>query len=340
MRSRIARASMWVRFFSACAFLCLGGLTSACADTSETATLSSLTALPSPSSAPPLEDGVWEATPIAAVPAEAPTSAPTSAAITTPTPSATLVPTPDFLTPLPTIAISDQQRRENIATLMHPNPTCDLPCWWGIVPGTSQASEVAQSLTAKGFWATASYAHVYIGYNIYLDFVTNADAISSLTVSSSLYEGDDRRVYVENWQRYWPEAILDRYGLPQRVYLYHPFQFDSGGGPGFHLLLAYEDRGFVIEYWGNAEYLGDARYRACFVPEQIFDFTLHLFQPGTNGNTSLETILPPLSVSHIAGPDEVYDLISWKGATGMDLEALAELFSGGPATGCAEFTSQ
>lgn len=315
-------------------------LTSACSDTSGNPALSSLTAPAKPSSVLTSEVEVWEATPIATARLKAPAVAPTSTATTTTASSPTLTPTPNFLTPLPTIAISDEQRRANIVTLMQPNPTCDLPCWWGIVPGKSHAPEVAQSLTAEGFWATASYAHVYIGYNIYLDLVTNADTISSLTVSSSLYEGDDRRAYLENWQHYWPEAILDRYGLPQRVYLYHPFQFDSGGGPGFHLVLAYEDRGFVMEYWGNAEYLGDARYRACFVPERIFDFTLHMFQPGTNGNTSLGSILPPESVSHIAGPDVVYDLISWEGATGTSLEAFGDLFKTEGSEACFDFTSQ
>lgn len=313
-------------------------LASACADTSGPPVGSGLTALPSPSSALTSEAVVWEVIPIAT--AEAPMEAPTSTATTTPKLGPALTPTPNFPTPLATIALSEGQRRENVATLMQPNPTCDLPCWWGIVPGKSPASEVAQNLTAQGFRASASYAHVYAGYNTYLDFVTNADTIHSLTVSSSLYEGDDRRAYLENWQRYWPEAMLERYGLPQRVYLYHSFQFDSGGGPGFHLLLVYEDRGFVIEYWGKAEYLGDTSYRACFVPEKIFDFTLHLFQPDTNGDTTLESILPPISVSHIAGPEEVYNLISWEGATGMDLEALAELFTGGSAAGCVDFTSQ
>jgi hypothetical protein len=172
-----------------------------------------------------------------------------------------------------------------------------------------------------------------------MDFEVDSDIVTALTITSSLTEGDDRTVYAENWRNFEPSAFVKRHGPPEEVYVYHPFQFDSGGGPAFHILVSYEDQGFVIEYWGAAEHLGESRYRACPMLANIGAIRLPLFQPGTRADV-ISGILPPDSISHIAGPDRVYDLISWEGATGTNLDAFYHLFNAERSEICFEFASE
>lgn len=326
-----------VRLFGTCCLLLCGlTLLSACTSPSETNSIGGSTTVQIP-----VATNVTEirSTPLATPTAEATAKAPTRAVAATPTLTLPATPTSGPLTPLPTIAITDDQRREIVAELMRRNGGCDLPCWWGIYPGTTLVQDVAENLSSKGFLASTSFAGIYAGHNIYMDFEVESDAITALTITSSLTEGDNRAVYAENWQNYEPGAFVKHHRPPEEVYVYHPFQFDPGGGPAFHMLISYEDQGFVIEYWGAAEHLGENRYRACPILANIGAIRLHLFRPGTKADIISE-ILPADSVSHIAGPDTVYDLINWERATGTNLDAFYELFNAEKSEACFDFVSE
>jgi hypothetical protein len=326
-----------IRLFGTCCVLLCGLiLLFACTTSSQTNGIGGSAAVITPVSTNVTEIG---SAPLATFTAEATAGAITRAVTATPTLILPTTPTPGPLTPLPTIALTDEQRKENVAELLRSNGGCNLPCWWGIVPGTSSVQGVAADLTNKGFLASTSFAGIYVGHNIYMDFEVQSDTIAALTITSSLTEGDNRIVYTENWRKYEPSEFVRRHGTPEDVYVYHPFQFDSGGGPAFHILISYKDQGFVIEYWGAAEHLGENRYRACPILANIGAIRLHLFQPGTRADI-ISQILPVDSVGHIAGPGTVYDIISWEQATGTNLDAFHKMFSAEDSEVCFDFDSK
>jgi hypothetical protein len=220
---------------------------------------------------------------------------------------------------------------------------CRLPCWWSITPGLSKADEVKMALESYGFlWGDDDTARLRAGSIILaLQFEFEKDVVQAIHVRSedmSAFSSDSQPRFPEFWQPYGPAPVVNHYGRPSRVFVYHPFQFDAGGGPTVHLVLDYEEQGITIEYLGSAEYLGDNRYRTCATIETVGSIGLHLRQSGT-ANDVIEQLIPPDSVSHIAEPEKVYDRISWQSATGTDLESFYDLLQRSGEAPCFEFSS-
>lgn len=248
----------------------------------------------------------------------------------------------DTIQPQPTL--SSEEKIENLIALMDSQTWCRLPCWGSFVPGESTLKRARELLEPYGFlWGTDDTARMRASNIIlFLQFVTDGERIQSITVGSddmSAFSNTHLVQFDKFWEDYGISRLLRDYGSPSQVFVYHPFQFDSGGGPAYHLVLSYQDKGFVIEYGGPGEYLGGNVYKACPNGGNISGIRLHLFSPGTRENIVSE-ILTPESLSHIADEDTVYDLISWEGATGTSLETFTDLFKAEGSDACFEFTSQ
>jgi hypothetical protein len=248
----------------------------------------------------------------------------------------------DTIQPQPTL--SSEEKIENLMALMDSQTWCRLPCWWSFVPGESTIKSARELLEPYGFlWGTDDTARIRASNIVlFLQFLTDGERIQSITVGSddmSAFSDTHLVQFDKFWEAHGINRLLRDYGSPSQVFVYHPYQFDSGGGPAYHLVLSYQDQGFVIEYGGSGVYLGGNVFKACPKGGNISGIRLHLFSPGTRENLISE-ILPPESLSHIAGPDTVYDLINWEGATGTSLEAFGDLFKIEGSEACFEFTSR
>ncbi len=179
-------------------------------------------------------------------------------------PTATLppvVPTPT--TPQPTL--TGEQERAYVENMLEINGGCELPCWWGIVPG-GKTLEALERIKACGRPfpqqdGTSSYGagdfevlttedkldyHVDIGVS---DF---GGRIISIEVVGDIGSADSREGFVKAWQHYSVDQMLTRYGIPSTVRIQLSPRSEPGASLGYALTLAYERLGILISYRGEA----------------------------------------------------------------------------------------
>lgn len=305
----------------------------------------------------PSEDEIQTVETETSIPSEtavASTSSPDSQVTIRPT-STIVVPTftPTTVTELPTASpiplstatLTFEEKSEILAELMRTNGGCELPCWWGIVPGETNLEEIGTGFAERGFrvGATSIGMRGADDFGVFMEFDIEGTIIQSIHVGGDyLTDMEESSAYshafAQGWQPYGLEAVLSAYGAPTQVLIYSPFQADPGGGPSYHLLVFYENLGIEIEYIGSAEQLDGSRYRACPDLNDIWQIGLFLYQPSQVDNV-VERVLPPESVSFIAESETVYDLISWQEATGSSLDYFHETFST-LEDACFEFSNQ
>lgn len=175
--------------------------------------------------------------------------------IHTPQPSATSIapaltqtstpsPMTSLPTPMPTPTLTSKQKAENFTRLMTENGGCELPCWWGIIPGESKIETIAYQFVPQGFvwweeWQQLDASSSSSGAIV--TFVVEEKIIQSIKVGGR-GEGEE---FVQDWRHYSLDQVLTRYGTPSQVSVYYPWKADPG--PSFyHLLLFYETSGIEI----------------------------------------------------------------------------------------------
>lgn len=253
---------------------------------------------------------------------------------TSPPTSTTFLPTPSL-----TATLTYEKEVVVLAELMQKNGGCELPCWWGVVPGESNLEIIKADFTQKGLLVGSNSIGINGGYVVSVEFDTEEGIVQAISVRSSfLTDIHNRNAFLSGWQRYSLMNILSRHGVPSRVLVYHPFAFDSGGGSAYHLLVFYEDSGIVIEYRGEADQLNGDRFRTCPDLSNVGSIKLLLYQPHQVENV-VEIVLPLESIDYIASPETVYDVISWQQATGTSIEDFYETFRNAESGTCFEFSS-
>lgn len=271
-----------------------------------------------------------------------PTVTATLTALPAPRPLPTATPT---LTPTPTSAptLTNEQERAVQDELMQLDDSCRLPCWWGIVPNESRLDPALARLKRLGFrvWPSSAGMRPTDGFLTYLDFNSSEGVVTSIHVAGDYMIGEekslaDSQAFAHGWRDYSMAALLSRYGMPSRAFLYSPFRADPGGGPGYRLLLFYEHLGIVAEYHGLAEKLQGSWYRACVDLTNIHSIELFLYQPDTL-DSIIETVLPADSLSYLGTPDEVHGLVEWQQATGMRLEDFYAVLQSAENAPCIEY---
>ncbi len=262
----------------------------------------------------------------------------------TPTPSIVPdTPTPTVMSatvtakPTATATLSHEQIDANLTELMLTNDGCELPCWWGILPGEALMSSAREKLTALGAsWIGDLTSTIGIDWGMGIEFEVDDEIVQTIDIYSSYFPGIERDKYTQGWQPHSLTAVLEHYGLPTRVLVYKPFEADPGQ-PSYHLLVFYEDLGIEIDYIGSVEILGDNRYLACPDIADIWKVHMLLYQPSQVDDV-VERILPTSSISYIADPETVHEVISWQQATGTSLESFFETYSTSEGN-CFEFST-
>ena len=157
----------------------------------------------------------------------------------------TIVPTP---TQLPEI-------KQQIIQLFEPNPECQLPCWWGIVPGESTWD------FARHFLEPLSYG--ILGPHIYLDLPGLVNYLIRLPLPVDQYTpwSKDNQIYIVDTQTdivraiYAPAEDFEQYQIPGLLDIYGPpVDILFMGGHGFgdkyfvSLYMYYPAHGFLATH--------------------------------------------------------------------------------------------
>lgn len=196
-----------------------------------------------------------------------PNSVPSPMPTSSPAPSDTPIPTP-----LPTL--SQEDAKQKIDNLMKTNGGCQLPCLWGITPGKSllpetkyQFEQFMKLMAAKleGINGGAEFSYPDKGPfegafgSVYLRSKNN------FVVAMSL-EG-----YHTIAQNYAIQDVLQRYGLPDNIWIYTLRDSYGEGVLPFVITLDYSSHGFLVYYKGNGQPIyKSGSIRLCYPQNSIF----------------------------------------------------------------------
>jgi len=183
-----------------------------------------------------------------------------------------------------------------LSDLISTNGGCQLPCWWGIMPGKSSWVATRQFLetfsTYVGQGGTNEYhsygvKHVATSYTFeYKSPVQSAESFASFSVLDDVIIGIDVNSANEN-NEFQLHKLLADYGKPEHIYLQ---TYPAAPFPAipFRLLLSYPNRGISALYEFGAERVGK-EIISCQAPTQL---RLELWEPyrdyGIPGALSLE----------------------------------------------------
>jgi hypothetical protein len=239
----------------------------------------------------------------------------------------------------PKSTLSAEQRENQILELLQTNGGCELPCWWGIMPGTttwSQAQAFLEGLGVKtsidrtsgnaidhgtsGLSIASHSIHNGIGFTERAGIVQEIGIGSSSTNPSTNLSG-----WLEAWAGYSPKQIISKYGVPDRIWLMTSSQFHEPSGGSqmpYELWLFYDRLKFLIRYAGVVRYA--PIYRFC--PEYgengqlTAEISLNLADPANP--TPLETLSNALTIPGMT--DYIQPI---EKATGLTIEKFSSLFT-------------
>lgn len=248
-------------------------------------------------------------------------------------PSLTRPPSPSLVVNTPvttrTPTLTPEQEKAFVIDALTNNGGCELPCWWGIVPGEST---LATLVSKFGFYGNSfsqqDGSMLYDGpyfairdsaglddYYVNLQFFERNGVLQSIKVSSQALTKSKN--FSQDWRRYSIDQVLARYGTPSRIQV----QFVPGASPGYALTLVYEPSGFWIRYQGPATYDG-AMVRACPTFTEMKYIVLELQSPVAKA---------PVFQPDPAGYDR-----SLEEATGMSLKMFHDSFRNANTQTCLE----
>lgn len=169
------------------------------------------------------------------------------------TPTDTPVPTASW-TPLPTIPPSEFPDR--LLDLMDSNAGCELPCWWGIVPGETTTAEalyfltqfpmaIGELRTQEVFYKGESHNTSAFGFSI--------DIPSKLMGTIDVFSSDETvvsiLVHLEQYRKnYQLEQLLKSFGKPSEVYFSAQASSPIAKLAPTIFILDYREKGILVWY--------------------------------------------------------------------------------------------
>jgi hypothetical protein len=267
-------------------------------------------------------------------PSITPNTAP-AATITSTGSSTTVIPQPtatNILVLIPTPPGDDVTQQ--VLWLFETNNGCQLPCWWGIMPGQTEWSVAEEFLNRfdRGILGTSFTPGLeYYGASIPLPTEVFAEDRMELGISArnGIVELIDTRVSMGNTPpgyltQYTLPTFLTTYGQPAEVWLstyFAPFEHNE---LPFRLVLFYPDQGIAALYSDNGVKQGDV-VRGC--PQQGPASFLSLWDP-TQALT-FEEVKNGAAVFNV-------DFLLLEESTGMAVSAFYEAFKKSDNTTCLE----
>ena len=220
-----------------------------------------------------------------------PVSVPANTATRTYRPTVTLTPFPTITltpaitwTPLPTL--SEQEAQERVMQLLEANGGCELPCWWGVVPGSTKFSDASYQFDEFlikpeeifGLTILQSVPGTFKinnveGYTYYFPEIGTFDAAYGAV---NLISEDDLVIamILSGYQRisskYSILDVINNYGMPETIWVYTLRDSYGEGVLPFTITLDYSNQGFLIYYEGNGQPIyEEGVIRLCYQDKSI-----------------------------------------------------------------------
>jgi len=242
------------------------------------------------------------------------TKSETSSSVPQRTPIVLSTATPESATPPPLVAtpilmLSKSDAYERMANLLQDNAGCQLPCWWGLIPGKSPPQDMQSKLIPFNSIATANFlgptsGAIYLTYqkndldiDINLSYRPNAEQtiIEMIKISTQALRNVGNKTWVEFYGTseydellgvYSIQDILSKYGIPTQILVradiveinYTPSPADDVSPETFEITLLYPNQGIFVRYNARGERVGD-NIRGC--PTEAF-VELWLLSPDSN----------------------------------------------------------
>ena len=227
--------------------------------------------------------------------------------------------TPTAVPPVSTLSVAGA--KSLILELTKDNGGCELPCLWGLTPGSTSSHELDIFTTQFGIVGetnislhTSNYEDGgIISFNfsedisgIGIDFMYSKgnDETERLVMQSRSVTGEigqeeydfGREDYIQLLKYYELPQILVNYGSPSRV-LIAQFIDDPDYPPAkwlpFMILIIYEERGFIVKYTAPRETVGN-NFAGCPTKAHVEVYTWN-----KDYKYSLETAAPEIGSSWI-----------------------------------------
>jgi hypothetical protein len=210
-----------------------------------------------------------------------------SGATTTPVPIATR-------TPVPTL--TSDQVNDAVPDLLRTNGGCDLPCWWGVVPGQT-SHELAKSLfESKGIPLTVDNSTnvlLQVGHKANGDFAywlnttlsISDTGIIQIRISAEANGRQASLVYTQDFDTLRWDNLMAQLGQPSRVQLSVMHPSEPGAPFEYYLELGFDRASVEITYIGPADgsvVQGDS-LRLCPRFGQVSTMDLFLYSAESGG---------------------------------------------------------
>ncbi|MCP4535695.1 MAG: hypothetical protein GY832_00945 [Chloroflexi bacterium] len=204
--------------------------------------------------------------------------------------------------------------------MLETNSGCDLPCWWGVAPGQSEWQTVTNLIATLGFGIQMPHPDRLFDYTVNLDFSEKDGLVDSIQVHSEVFRGATSERFAQDWQRYSPDQLLSKYGVPSQVYIHMMPPIERDAPVYYTLWLVYDQVGFFIIYRGPASY-EPPTMQACPQFKEVTWIVLYLESPGLSQLFTDPSTNPPVTLEE---------------ATGMDMVMFYETFKNPDSDTCIE----
>lgn len=164
-------------------------------------------------------------------------------------------------TPTPKATFSPEEAEEakiKAIELYETNGDCQLPCWWGIVPGKTKwqtAQSLLSTLTNQiyiyGKGAESGSDSIYYA-NLFIDsFGVYSLLEQSYTIKNEVIERIEVGIESTTVLNYKLSSILSTYGEPSEIWL-SSYGHDDFGEIPFTVVLFYSEDVMLLKYYTNA----------------------------------------------------------------------------------------
>jgi hypothetical protein len=226
----------------------------------------------------------------------------------------TLSPVPPTETPMPTLSMDLAGAR--FEELLRTNGNCQLPCWWGIVPGKTSFLDAKKTLIPLsgiflynefGYRFNTGVGSFNMSYpietndlllDVHFSTLSDKNEVFILELSSQVLHhitaGAENvyndQTYLALMKNYTLQSILSTYGKPEQVVFRMDIIVDNYDLPAYlEMRLLYPDKSIFVKYKMDARLNGD---QVVTCPTQSF-ISLWLIPAGSE--TRYQQILTSLS---------------------------------------------
>ncbi len=258
---------------------------------------------------------------------------------------------PTFPQALPTVtllpALPADEAEKLILELLQTNGNCELPCWWGLIPGKTRAQDTKFFL--ERLRNTYYYFSIFKDKGGYVDLWmlsdnlivrpvldyeinTNDKTLELLSVSLDIVRKIDNGYEIaygdplnaQLLRLYTLPQILSSYGKPAEVLIY-----GNRGMMQFNLQIAYPESGILVNYIAPLERVGE-QYSEC--PPKAYP-QLWLWPPEHNYSPA-EVV--SIQQGEGIGQEWLANFLPLENATSLTIEEFYKIFKDVQNTTCIE----